>query len=137
MPMEATYEAFVARLSADLRTLHQSTYLGGSGSDGANAFAIHPTTGDVYVAGETDSTNFPRTSGGAQASRGGSKDAFVAKLSADLRTLHQSTYLGGSGTIMPTPLPFIHNGRCLCGGRTDSTDFPRTSGGAQASRRWQ
>jgi hypothetical protein len=37
-------------------------------------------------------------------------------------------------TIVPTPLPFIPNGRCLCGGRTFSNDFPRTTGGAQASR---
>jgi hypothetical protein len=50
----------------------QSTYLGGSGvrSLPYHALAIHPTTGDVYVAGWTSSTNFPNTSGGAQAING-------------------------------------------------------------------
>jgi hypothetical protein len=129
-------DAFVARLSADLRTLHQSTYLGGSNDDFANALAIHPTTGEVYVAGGTFSTDFPRTSGGAQASYGGgTSDAFVARLSADLRTLHQSTYLGGRGSDSARALT-IHptRGEVYVAGNTNSTDFPRTSGGAQASR---
>jgi FOG: PKD repeat len=126
------FDAFVARLSADLRTLHRSTYLGGSGNDLAEALAIHPTTGEVYVAGGTGSTNFPRTSGGAQASYGG---AFVARLSADLRTLHQSTYLGGSKSDTAYALA-IHpkTGEVYVAGKTNSTDFPKTSGGAQASK---
>ena len=75
----------------------QSTYLGGSGRDEANALAIHPTTGEVYVAGVTNSTNFPRTSGGAQASyRGGLSDAFVARLTANLAATGGSD--GGSGS---------------------------------------
>jgi len=125
------FDAFVARLSADLRTLHRSTYLGGSGNDLAKALAIHPTTGEVYVAGVTGSTNFPRTSGGAQASYGG---AFVARLSADLRILHQSTYLGGSKSDTAYALA-IHpkTGEVYVAGVTDSTDFPKTSGGAQTS----
>jgi hypothetical protein len=89
-------DAFVARLSADLTQLLQSTYLGGGNSDNARALAVHPTTGEVYVAGYTNSLDFPGTNGGAQADNSGSSDAFVARLSADLRTLHQSTYLGES-----------------------------------------
>jgi hypothetical protein len=127
-------EAFVARLSADLRTLHQSTYLGGSYSEETRALAIGPAPNyDVYVAGETLSTDFPRTSGGAQATYGGGFwDAFVARLSADLRTLHQSTYLGGSNgdgayalAIHPT------TGDVYVAGWTWSTNFPRTTDGAQ------
>jgi hypothetical protein len=77
----------------------QSTYLGGSRDDYAYALAIHPTRGDVYVVGYTYSNDFPNTSGGAQGSCSGCTaypDAFVARLSADLETLHKSTYLGGS-----------------------------------------
>ncbi|MFZ8860118.1 MAG: SBBP repeat-containing protein, partial [Thermocrinis sp.] len=132
------FDAFVARLSADLKTLHQSTYLGGSNPDGAYALAIHPTTGDVYVAGYTYSPNFPNTSGGAQASLAGSSDAFVARLSADLKTLHQSTYLGGSGSDEAYALA-IHptTGNIYVAGETNSTNFPETSGGAQGSNRGQ
>ncbi len=46
----------------------QSTYLGGSNDDSAEAIAINPTTGEVYVAGATYSTDFPNTTGGARGS---------------------------------------------------------------------
>jgi hypothetical protein len=58
--------------------------LGGLDGDLASAIAIHPKTGDIYVAGQTSSNNFPKTAGGAQASYGGSGDGFVAQLTADL-----------------------------------------------------
>src|SRR5262249_18287304 len=64
-------DAFVARLDASLTVLEWATYLGGSRDDLAIALAIAPTTGDVYVAGLTDSGNFPGTSGGAQRGLGG------------------------------------------------------------------
>jgi len=114
----------------------QSTYLGGSGSDWAYAIAIHPTTGDVYVAGVTYSTDFPRTSGGAQASKGANSDAFVAKLDSTLTNpSFQSTYLGGSGDEAAYALA-IHptTGDVYVAGDTTSPDFPRTSGGAQAGK---
>src|SRR5207249_2520855 len=71
--------------------------LGGSGGDGADALAIAPTTGEVYVAGFTSSSDFPGTSGGAQSAFGGGDDTFVARLNASLTALDQATYLGGSG----------------------------------------
>ena len=84
--------------------LLQSTFLGGvdvlsvSAGDEAFSLAVHPTTGDIYVAGQTGSTIFPGTTGGAQASTGGSADMYVARLNSALTTLIQSTFLGGSGT---------------------------------------
>jgi len=66
---------------------------GGNGYDDATAIALD-SSGNVYVAGSTASTNFPGTTNGAQASNGGTYDAFVAKLTSDLKTLSQSTYLG-------------------------------------------
>ena len=79
-------DAFVARLAATLTSNPQSTYLGGSALDWGHALTIGPgPTYDVYVAGYTASTDFPNTSGGAQASNGGGDDAFVARLTGDLR----------------------------------------------------
>jgi len=130
-------DAFVARLNSNLTQILQATYMGGSGYDWAKALAIHPTTGEVYVAGWTGSTYFPGTFGGAQESYGGGLyDAFVARLSADLGTLHRSTYLGGRGRDEAKALA-IHptTGEVYVAGETSSTDFPRTSGGAQASNR--
>jgi hypothetical protein len=128
-------DAFVSKLNSNLTQLLQSTYLGGSFNDGASALAIHPTTGEVYVAGETNSTNFPGTTGGAQGNNNGGGDAFVSKLNSNLTQLLQSTYLGGSGSdgayalaIHPTTGEVY-----VAGGTSFSTDFPGTTGGAQAN----
>jgi hypothetical protein len=128
-------DAFVARLNSNLTQILQATYLGGNSSDEAYALAIHPTMGDVYVAGTTNSTDFPRTSGGAQASKGGWDDAFVARLNSSLTQILQATYLGGGGRDYADALA-IHpkTGDVYVAGCTYSTDFPRTTGGAQASK---
>jgi hypothetical protein len=77
----------------------QSTYLGGTGTsfaqEGPREIAIHPVSGDVYVAGATDSVDLPGVSGGAVPT-GASVTGFVARFSADLQTLEQATYFGGS-----------------------------------------
>jgi muconolactone delta-isomerase len=126
-------DAFVARLNKELTKILQSTYLGGSDSDYAHALAIHPTTGDVYVAGVTYSKDFPQTAGGARGSSGGDRDAFVARLNSDLTQILQSTYLGGSRYDGADALA-IHpkTGEVYVAGVTESTDFPKTTGGAQA-----
>jgi hypothetical protein len=69
------------RLDAALTTRLQSTYVGGTGTEGAFALAIHPATGDVYVAGYTSSTDFPKVAGAAQSSPGPfALDSFVTRL---------------------------------------------------------
>src|SRR4029077_16765400 len=99
-------DGFVARLNSALTILGQSTFLGGSGLDEVRALAIHPATGEVYVAGFTDSTTFPGTAGGAQTSDGGGTDAFVARLNSALTALTKSTFLGGGGNDSVSALAF-------------------------------
>jgi len=128
-----SYDAFVARLNKDLTRILQSTYLGGSESDSAKAIAIHPKTGEVYVAGDTNSTKFPKTTGGAQVSLKGGRDAFVARLNKELTQILQSTYLGGSSSWETANALVIHprTGEVYVAGWTISDDFPKTTGGAQ------
>ena len=125
------YDGFVARLSGNLRTLLQSSYLGGSGWDQINALAL-AANGDVLVGGMTQSTDLPGTAGGAQPIYGGSTwDGFVVRLTGDLRTRIQSTYLGGRGGEEVNALTLATNGDVLVGGRTSSSDLPGTAGSAQ------
>ena len=72
-----------------------STYLGGSGTDQAFAPAVDQD-GNVYVTGQTNSTNFPATNP-SQPTPGGGLDVFVTKLNASGSAVVYSTYLGGSG----------------------------------------
>jgi hypothetical protein len=78
-------DAFVARLNASLTSNLQSTYLGGSGDDDAYALAIGPAPTRCTWRGD-QFHQLPPHRGGAQASYGGgSRDAFVARLTGDLR----------------------------------------------------
>jgi hypothetical protein len=125
---------FVARLNASLTALRQATYLGGTGSNEADALAIAPATGDVYVAGSTSAADFPGTAGGAQSVIGGvgSTDTFVARLSADLTSLDQATYLGGGNREFTTAMRLTTSDVYVVG-QTTSTNFPGTVGGAQST----
>ena len=123
-------DAFVARLSSNLMTLVQATYLGGGSTDEANALTVD-ASGNVLVAGDTYSTNFPGTSGGAQPANGGFEDVFVARLSSNLGTLLQATYLGGGDGELANALTLDASGNVLVAGSAYSTNFPGTTGGAQ------
>ncbi|MBK7473244.1 MAG: hypothetical protein IPI73_24070 [Betaproteobacteria bacterium] len=80
-------DAFVTRLNAALTTRLQSTYLGGNADDLAYALAIHPATGEVYVAGYTEATDFPKVTGAEQTVKGAGADVFVSRYSFDLLAL--------------------------------------------------
>src|SRR5262249_3487102 len=85
------FDAFVARLNTGLTALDQATYLGGGSVDTAQALAIAPTSGDVYVAALTASTVFPGTTGGPQIAFAGPQDATVARVSAGLSNTPTTT----------------------------------------------
>lgn len=63
-----------------------ATYLGGAFEDEGNAIAID-STGNVYITGETTSTNFPIVPGSYRTTNAGGNDVFVTKISADGSTL--------------------------------------------------
>ncbi|MCA1835382.1 MAG: SBBP repeat-containing protein, partial [Actinobacteria bacterium] len=132
---KTTYQsAFVSRISADGSSLLYSTYLGGSGNDGAMAIAIDPD-GDAYVAGSATSGDFPTTPGAFQTRNAGGRDAFISKLNVTGSRLIFSTFLGGHGDPNPstdlTPgddsghaLSVDASGRAYVSGTTTSSDFP-------------
>jgi hypothetical protein len=72
-------DAFLLKLSPTGKKMGFSTFLGGSGSDCAYALS-RDQLGNFYVAGETDSTDFPVLKGYDMTFNGGDKDLFVAKL---------------------------------------------------------
>lgn len=78
--------------------LTYSTYLGGSGGDGASGVAVD-ASGNAYITGSTTSTDFPvfPLPGAAGAMSAGGSDVFVTKLNGTGTGVVYSTYLGGSG----------------------------------------
>ena len=110
--------------------LGYSTFLGGSSYDQANAVAVD-VSGDTYIAGSTESTNFPVTAGAAQGASGGASDAFVTKLNASGSAVIYSTYLGGAGSDSAQGIALDSAGDAFVTGHTSSTNFPVTSGAFQ------
>jgi hypothetical protein len=108
--------------------LAYSTYLGGSGIDGANAIAIAPDN-TAFVAGSTFSSDFP-TVHALQPNEGGGvdfpQDAFVSKISADGSTLLYSTYLGGENEDSANGIAVDNSGNAYVTGKTISPHFPVT-----------
>ena len=66
-------DAFVAKLNPAGTAFVYCTYLGGSADDVATALAID-AAGNAYIAGSTQSSNFPVTAGAYQTRFGGSAD---------------------------------------------------------------
>ena len=114
-------DAFITKVDP-LGSIVYSTYLGGSGEDAGNAIAID-AKGDVYVAGSTTSTDFPIFNA-AQSTIGGSKDAFIAKISADGSRVIFATYVGGKSDDEARGLAIDSDGNVFIAGTTDSIDFP-------------
>jgi len=133
-----TYEAFVSRLPSDLSGVTQSTFLGGDGDDEAYVLAIHPTTGDVYVGGyTTDATDFPGLGGGADTTFAGVAEGYVARLSSDLTSSLQATFIGGDGDNGVGGLAIDSaSGDVFAAGWTDSSSgsFPGLAGGADTTQ---
>jgi len=75
-------DAFITKVNATGSALLFSTYLGGTGSDTGGAIALD-SAGNIYVAGNASSTNFP-TASPFQASNAGSADVFIAKITTAL-----------------------------------------------------
>ena len=138
--------AFVARVdTTTANSLVYATYLGGtatgSGSgDIGNAIALGPSS-NVFVTGNTKTTDFPVTSGVLQsAPKNTNKTTFVARLDttkSNAASLVYSTYLGGSSQDAAAAIASDSSGNAYVAGSTASADFPTIPGAPQFTRTTQ
>ena len=87
-------DVFVTKLNAKGSALVYSSFIGGSGRDKVFGIALDNTR-NVYVTGETQSSDYPTTSGAYDESFNGYEDVFVSKLNAAGSALVYSTIIGG------------------------------------------
>ena len=126
-PIQGVYggngDAFVSEFNPGGSALVFSTYLGGNQQDRAWGLALD-SSANVYVVGDTQSSDFPVTSGVFQDTYKGDEDAFVSKLSPSGATLVYSTYLGGSNVDSGKGIAVDSSGNATAVGSTQSSDFP-------------
>lgn len=126
--------AFVFKLSSTGSSLAYATYLGGSDADYGQAIAVD-AKGDAFVAGSTQSPDFPTENPIQSANKGCAtnsttsvttctSDAFVAELNPTATSLVYSTYLGGSSSDSGQAVALDSQGDCYVAGYTSSIDFP-------------
>jgi len=123
-------DGFVSKLNAAGSALVYSTYVGGSGDDQVQGIAVD-SSGNAYVTGFTEASNFPTTAGVLQTARRGGSDAFVVKLNTTGGAVY-STYLGGGDAESGEGIAADSGGHAYVAGSTASSNFP-TAGAAQAA----
>lgn len=128
-----TTEALVARYNPGLTSLLRASYYGGDGADIANAIAIHPSTGDVYIAGTTSSN--ANTLLNIIGSFQGQTDGFIVRFNGALGTVLNARYYGGGGNDNITGIVVDKvSGDVVVAGETTSTNLTLgTPGSAQLS----
>ncbi len=115
--------AVVAKLNASGSALVYSTYLGGTGGDGASAIAID-AAGSAYIAGTTSSIDFPTVNPLQATTHRRTSTGLGAKLNPAGSALVYSTYLGGSGNDGVTGIAVDNSANVYVTGVTSSQDFP-------------
>lgn len=135
-----TNTGFVARIDttpaqAGPPSLIYLSYLGGAGSDFIDAIALGGTVANIaYVTGQTQSPNFPTTTGAFSTTKGASGAAFVtlvdtkAAVSAPPALPTYSTFVGGTGGDEALGIKVDSQGNAYVGGKTASTNFPLAAG---------
>jgi Beta-propeller repeat len=123
-------DAFLTKLKQADLSYRFSTLIGGSGEDQAWGVAVD-RAGRPYLAGGSDSTDFPITQRAIQRRYKGDTDAFVTKFNAAGTRLLYSTYLGGAGYDScgydGGDIAIDRDGNAWVVGMTHSSDFPTAS----------
>jgi hypothetical protein len=130
-------DLFVSKISAS-GSLVYSTYLGGTDNDFIRRIAVD-SAGNAFLAGSTQSVDFPTTAGAYQETYiGGAgdcgtpgfggpvncSDMFLAKINPGGGSLAYSTYLGGGLDDKAVGIALNDAGEAYLVGYTSSTDFP-------------
>ncbi|MFN3763810.1 MAG: SBBP repeat-containing protein, partial [Anaerolineae bacterium] len=128
-PFQAHYgggwdDAFVLKFDPWTNRMLYSTFLGGVYYDEGWGIAVDQE-GNAYVAGRTNSPNFPLSRPRQSSFGGGDYDAFVAKIGPQGDTLLFSTFIGGPGIDEAWGLAMDDGGHIYITGMTQSPgQFP-------------
>src|ERR1035437_7769994 len=123
-------DCFITKLNSTGTTSIFTTLVGGAlGNDEAYGIAVD-STGNIYVAGYTNSDDFPIVAVSATLA-GLGNDAFIAKVNPTGTTYLYAGFVGGSGDDFAYGLALDANNNLWIAGGTSSTTFPLSRTGAQ------
>ncbi len=108
-----------------------ATMFGGTADDYAWGISAIPG-GGTYLCGETNSANYPVSWGSAQVAKSVGSDMFITQLDIG-GSITWSTFFGGSGYEYSTDIATGSNKNAIICGKTNSADFPTTTGCFQSA----
>ena len=122
------WDVIVLKLNPTGSALLYSTFIGGSEFDRGYEIQID-SSGNAYVTGPNNSSNFPTTAGAYDMTyNGGRDDVFVLKLNPTGSALVYSTFIGGNDYDDSKSIQIDSSGNAYVTGLTLSSNFPTTAG---------
>ncbi|MCX6291840.1 MAG: PKD domain-containing protein [Bacteroidetes bacterium] len=120
-------DGILFQINSSLTALNWSTFIGGSNDD-----AVYDCTfdnnGDLFIAGGTNSTNFPTTAGVLHTSyQGGLADGFIAHINSGGNIIIASTYIGTPSYDQTYFVELDYSGNVYTTGQTEGV-YPVTAG---------
>jgi hypothetical protein len=130
------WDAWVAVLDMEKgtasETLVYASRLAGEQADATTAVTAD-AQGIIYVAGYTASAGFPVSPNAPQRALRGVTDIFLVRIDPSQPAAIYSTLWGGADSDVPTAITVDSTGALIVAGYSLSSDFPTTSGSAQAT----
>ena len=121
------YDFFLCKLNSEGTSLDFSTFIGGGAQDKGHGIDID-IEGNAYLTGTTHSSDFPTSSGCYDGSYNGMNEGVALKLNSDGSELIYSTFIGGTGSVLPWNIGIDKMENIYIAGYTSSTDYPTTNG---------
>lgn len=116
-------DGFFAKFDGTTITPIFMSYIGGSDNDVVTDMHISPT-GQIYLVGQTFSTNFPKSGGISNNTNRGLGDGFVAMVNATGIDLGFSNFFGGTGEDIINAIDVDSQDAIYIAGATKSTNIP-------------
>ncbi len=123
-------EGFVCKMNSTFRYLDFSTYVGGDSYDYFFDLELDEDN-NIYLAGYSESSDFPTTPGAYSEENSGLYDAILCKMDSQGLNLIYSTYFGGSGIDHIKSLCIDSEDNLIIGGHSESSDLPTTENAFQ------
>lgn len=114
-------DIFISKLTTTGQ-LQWTTFYGGSNTEDVHGMATD-TSGNIYLCGETYSTDFPVSAGAYQSYNAGQLDVFLLKFDSTGNRLW-GTYFGGSSDEDANAIALTNAGDIFLSGYSSSIDFP-------------
>lgn len=126
--LAGSHDAVIFNISANCSVLNYSTYFGGDGWDGGISIELNENNTKLVVAGWTQSSSLPNTTGAFLSSNQGGTDGFVTVYDRTALSNTRTSYLGTANVDHAHRVAFDRSGNIYVAGRSVSGTYPVTTG---------